>query len=101
MRSEYGVKIEGWGVEFAISATALDEEALARAIERALPIKHTGSSVRGRILRAEHFVAVMLASYSPQYVDWAIALIEDEEVDLDVLDDADNFSRRTGKTANA
>jgi hypothetical protein len=83
----YGLKIEGWGVEFVISVTALDEEALARAIERELPIDHTGRAVRGRILRAEHFAARMLASNSPQYVDWTIALIEDEEVDLDVLDD--------------
>jgi hypothetical protein len=85
--AQYGLKIEGWGVEFVISATTLDEEALARAIERELPIDHTGRAVRGRILRAEHFAARMLASNSPQYLDWAIALIEDEEVDLDVLDD--------------
>lgn len=84
---EYGVKIEGWDIRFVVCASDLAKEALDRAIERRLPISHSDRSVQARILRPEHFAALMLVSNTTMDRNWIACLVEDEEVDLDALHD--------------
>src|SRR5215472_2919229 len=55
-RSDVGYMIEGWPVQFLPVASALDEEALERAIE--IDINLAGDpELKARCLRAEHIVA--------------------------------------------
>jgi len=84
---EYGLKIEGWDIRFTVCASDLGKEALDRAIERDLLIPHSNRSVQARILRPEHFAALMLVSNTTKHSYWIACLVEDEEVDLDALRD--------------
>jgi hypothetical protein len=84
---EYGLKIEGWDIRFAVCANDLAGEALDQAIERNLLIPHSKRSVQARILRPEHFAALMLQSNTAKDRYWIACLVEDEEVDLDALRD--------------
>jgi hypothetical protein len=84
---EYGLKIEGWDIRFAPCASDLAKEALDRALERRLLIPHSDRTVQARILRPEHFAALMLVSNTTKDRYWIACLVEDEEVDLDALHD--------------
>lgn len=53
-RSDVGIVIEGWPVQFIPVASALDEECLREAVELEFG---TVSAVRARVLRPEHIVA--------------------------------------------
>ncbi len=56
-RTDVGFVIEGWPVQFLPVASALDEEALQRALE--VDIDLTGDPpLKARCLRAEHVVAI-------------------------------------------
>ena len=60
-RSELGISIEGWPVQFLPVASALDEEALATADEVDLGVKFDNEpSIKARVLRAEYLVAIAL-----------------------------------------
>src|SRR6266849_5472557 len=56
-RTDVGYMIDGWPVQFLPVASALDEEALQKAIE--VDIALTGAPpLKARCLRAEHLVAI-------------------------------------------
>lgn len=79
--------VEGRDVGFRVVADALGREAVARASERELPIEGTGQAVRGRVLRPEHFVGMMIAADTPADRFSAAMIVEEEEVDLGALAD--------------
>jgi hypothetical protein len=56
-RSDVGILVEGWPVQFLPVGSALDEEALARAVEIGIPGAAGDPSVRARVLRAEYLIA--------------------------------------------
>lgn len=58
-RSDVGVWIEDWPVQFLPVASALDEEALSWALEADFTMSG-GQPVKARVLRAEHVVAIAL-----------------------------------------
>jgi hypothetical protein len=84
---DYGLKIQGWDIRFTVCASDLGKEALDRAIERNLLTPHSNRYTQARILRPEHFAALMLQSNTAGDRYWIACLIEDEEVDLDALRD--------------
>lgn len=58
-RSDVGIRIEGWPVQFLPVASALDEEALSQAAE--VDVRSgDGPATMARILSAEHVVAIAL-----------------------------------------
>jgi hypothetical protein len=83
-RTDAGIVIEGWPVQFLPVASPLDEEALAAAVD--VEIAAAGEAqFKARCLRAEHLVAVALKVGRPK--DWAriAAFLEEEAVDLSAL----------------
>jgi len=56
-RSDVGIFIEGWPVQFLPVSSALDEEALARAVEIKIPGAAGEPAVKARVLRAEYIIA--------------------------------------------
>jgi hypothetical protein len=81
-RTDVGVKIEGWPVQFLPVASALDEEALEEATE----IDISGSpSIKARCLRAEHVVAVALKVGRLKDLARIQAFLEQRVVDLSRL----------------
>jgi hypothetical protein len=74
--------IAGTTVQFWPVTTALCAEAMERAIKHEIELKGFDALVRTRIVRQEHFVALMLEGIIPGG-DFIIAqILEDEEVDL-------------------
>ena len=56
-RSDVGIVIDGWPVQFLPVASALDEEALAQAIEAEI---YESPPLTARVVRAEHLVATAI-----------------------------------------
>lgn len=83
-RSEVGIWIEGWPVQFLPVATELDEEALNQAVE--VEFRYEGeASVKVRVLRAEHIVAIALKVGRLKDLARVEAFLEQEVVDLELL----------------
>jgi hypothetical protein len=73
---------DGWTVQFLPVATALSAEAMERAIKHEIELKGFDALVRTRIIREEHFVALMLEGIISGG-DFIVAeTLENEEVDL-------------------
>jgi hypothetical protein len=85
-RGDLGILIEGWPVQFLPVASALDEEALEKAIE--LDIDLAGDPpLKARCLRAEHVVAIAVKLGRPKDLARVQAFLDDEAVDLSALND--------------
>jgi hypothetical protein len=85
-RSDVGFIIEGWPVQFLPAASALDEEALDRAIE--IEIDSTGQPpLKVRCLRAEHLVAIAVKVGRLKDLARVQAFLEVKAVDLSALKD--------------
>lgn len=85
-RTDVGYKIGDWPVQFLPVASALDEEALERAIE--VPIEIAGNPPpTARLLRAEYVVAT--AAKLGRFKDYARieAFLEQKAVNLSALKD--------------
>lgn len=83
-RTDVGIRIEGWPVQFLPVSSALDEEALDQAIE--IEIELTGDPpLKARCLTAEHIVAT--AVKVGRLKDWSRieAFLNAGVVDLDTL----------------
>jgi len=63
-----GILVEGWPVQFLPVANALDEEALAEALDVNLKVGDSEESVTCRVLSPEHIVATALSVGRPK--DW-------------------------------
>jgi hypothetical protein len=88
-RTDVGFMIDGWPVQFLPVASALDEEALERAIE--LDIDLTGDPpLKARCLRAEYVVAIAVKLGRLKDLARVQTFLEERAVDLvelsDVLD---------------
>jgi hypothetical protein len=85
-RSDVGLMIEGWPVQFLPVASALDEEALEQAIE--LDIDLIGNPpLKARSLRAEHVVAIAVKLGRLKDLARVQAFLEQKAVDLAALKD--------------
>ena len=83
-RTDLGINIEGWPVQFLPVASALDEEALENAVE--LDIDSTGNPpVKARCLSAEHVVATAVKIGRLKDLARVQAFLEQEAVDLVAL----------------
>jgi hypothetical protein len=104
-RSDVGIVVEGWPVQFLPVASALDEEALDKAIE--VEFRPRGEPpIKTRCLRAEHVVAIAVKVGRPK--DWArvAAFLEQRAVNLaslkrvlerhGLIDGWKRFCRRSG-----
>ena len=78
-----GVIVGGWPVQFLPVASALDEEALTQAVE--VDLGTGASTVKARVLRAEHVVAT--AVKLGRLKDWARIdeFLKQNAVDLAIL----------------
>jgi hypothetical protein len=83
-RSDVGIMIEGWPVQFLPVASPLDQEALDEAIEIDISIARE-KPLTARCLRAQHVVATAVKVGRPK--DWArvAAFLEQGAVDLPLL----------------
>jgi len=85
-RSDVGILIEGWPVQFLPVASPLDEEALEQAVE--IEIDSTGTPpLRARSIRAEHLVATALKVGRLKDLARIQAFLEQRAVDLAALKD--------------
>ena len=85
-RSDVGIRVEGWPVQFLPVASALDEEALSEAAE--VDFRSGEDSVtKVRILRAEHVVATALKLGRLKDLARVDAFLDQEAVDLAKLRD--------------
>jgi hypothetical protein len=75
--------IEGWPVQFLPVANDLDAEALAQAQE--VEIREAEGSVRTRILRAEHLLAICLSIGRPKDLIRIAQFLEEDAVDVPVV----------------
>ena len=75
--------IEGWPVQFLPVASDLDAEAIAQA--RDVEIGEGEGSVRTRILRAEHLVAMCLSVGRPKDLLRIAQFLEENVVDVPIL----------------
>jgi hypothetical protein len=83
-RTDLGIVIDGWPVQFLQAASALDEEALDGAID--LEIDITGSPpLTARCLRAEHVVAIAVKLGRLKDLARVQAFLEQGAVDLVLL----------------
>jgi hypothetical protein len=83
-RTDVGISVEGWPVQFIPVASALDEEALEKAIE--LEIDLTGDlPLKARSLRAEHVVAIAIKLGRLKDLARVQAFLEQRAVDLSAL----------------
>ena len=80
-RSDIGIWVEGWPVQFLPAASALDEEALAEAAEVEFRSEEA-PAMRARILRAEHVVAAALKLGRLKDLARVEAFLDQEVVDL-------------------
>jgi len=80
-RSDVGIRVEGWPVQFLPVASALDEEALSEAAEVEF---RSGEDpvIKARILRAEHVVATALKLGRLKDLARVEAFLDQEAVDL-------------------
>jgi hypothetical protein len=85
-RSDVGIVIDGWPVQFLPVASALDEEALERAIEIAIDVAGD-SPAKARCLRAEHLVAKAVEVGRLKDLARVQAFLEQDAVDLVALKD--------------
>jgi hypothetical protein len=104
-RSDVGIVVAGWPVQFLPVASALDEEALDKAIEVEFR-SHGEPPIKARCLRAEHVVAIAVKIGRPK--DWARVqeFLEQRAVTLaslkrvlerhGLMDDWKRFCRRSG-----
>jgi hypothetical protein len=85
-RTDLGILIDGWPVQFLPVASELDEEALDRAIE--VEVETSGHpSVRARCLRAEHVVATAVKVGRLKDLARVQAFLDQDAVDLSALRD--------------
>jgi hypothetical protein len=84
-RTDVGILVEDWPVQFLPVASALDEEALEKAIE--LEIDLTGPPLKARCLRAEHLVATAVKLGRLKDLARVQAFLERKAVDLRALKD--------------
>jgi hypothetical protein len=85
-RTDVGISVEGWPVQFLPVASALDEEALEKATE--LEIDLTGAPpLTARCLRAEHVVATAVKLGRLKDLARVQAFLEQKAVDLPALKD--------------
>jgi len=82
-----GIIIEGWPVQFLPVASDLDAEALARAGEIEIPISEAEGTVKTRILRPEHIVAISLGVGRPKDFLRIAQFLEEEAIDRKLLSD--------------
>jgi hypothetical protein len=82
-----GIVIEGWPVQFLPVASDLDAEALAQAKEIEIPISEAEGTVKTRILRPEHIVAISLGVRRPKDFLRIAQFLEEEAVDRELLSD--------------
>jgi len=85
-RSDVGIWIGDWPVQFLPVASPLDEEALARAREVEIPIEGD-VPIRARILTAEYLVATALKVGRLKDFARVEAFLDQEAVNLGVLKD--------------
>jgi len=101
-----GIAIEGWPVQFLPISDDLDAEALVQSIETEIQMPGAGGSVRTRLLRPEHVVAIALRTGRPKDFIRITQFIESKAVDLTLLHSVlqrhkihelwTSFCRRTG-----
>ncbi len=85
-RTDLGFMIEGWPVQFLPVASALDEEALEKAID--VDIELTGDPpLKARCLRAEHVVAIAVKLGRLKDLARVQSFLEEQAVDLVALGD--------------
>jgi hypothetical protein len=85
-RSDVGIMIERWPVQFLPVASPLDEEALNRAV--AIDVAAPGEApFKARCLSAEHLIATAVKVGRPK--DWARVseFLEQKSLDLEMLRD--------------
>lgn len=83
-RTDVGIKVEDWPVQFLPVSSELDEEALEQAIE--LDIDPTATPpLRARCLRAEHLVAIAVKVGRLKDLARVQAFLEQDVVDLIAL----------------
>ena len=80
-----GLVIEGWPVQFLPVASDLDAEALTQAQELEVQINQEKGSIRTRVLRAEHLVAICLRVGRPRDLIRITQFLEEDAVDLPIL----------------
>lgn len=85
-RADVGISVEGWPVQFLPVASALDEEALERAIELEIDLTED-RPLKARCLRAEHVVAIAIKVGRLKDLARAQAFLEQKAVDLSALKD--------------
>jgi hypothetical protein len=83
-RAGVGILVEGWPVQFLPVSSALDEEALLQATEVAFQ-QGSDKSIRARILRAEHVVAIALKLGRLKDFARVDAFLDQKAVDLTAL----------------
>jgi len=83
-RSDVGYMIEGWAVQFLPVASALDEEALEKAIELEID-PGVRPPLRARCLRAEYLVAIAIKVGRLKDLARAQAFLQQKAVDLSAL----------------
>jgi hypothetical protein len=83
-RSDVGIWIEDWPVQFLPVASPLDEEALAQAREVEIPIEGE-LPIKARILSAEYVVAIALKVGRLKDLARVEAFLDQEAVDLGSL----------------
>jgi hypothetical protein len=85
-RTDLGFMIDGWPVQFLPAASALDEEALARAIELEVDAA-CNPPLMARCLRAEYVVAIAIKLGRLKDLARVQAFLEQKAVDLVALSD--------------
>jgi hypothetical protein len=82
-RSDVGIWIEDWPVQFLPVASALDEEALTQAAD--VELQGVGGPFKVRVLRAEHLVATALSVGRFKDLARIEAFLDQDAVDLTAL----------------
>lgn len=85
-RSDVGYIVEGWPVQFLPVASALDEEALERAIDVDIDLSDE-FPLKARCLSAEHIAAIAVKLGRLKDLARVQAFLEQDVVDLVVLED--------------
>lgn len=85
-RTDLGYIIEGWPVQFLPVASALDEEALERAIDVEIDLT-SDTPLTARCLRAEHVVAIAVKLGRLKDLARVQSFLEQNAVDLVALGD--------------
>ncbi len=80
-----GLIIEGWPVQFLPVANGLDEEALANAEEVEVRDSEIEGTIKTRVLRPEHIVAIALRVGRPKDFIRVAQFLEEQAVDSTAL----------------